>query len=1246
MRVIKDDNIAFLAAAFGLKQRFHAAFTPMLCFDLADPSLIIPEEEMWKTAKDILPAGTVLDSGMPKAKGEFLVAGNCCAPKGKTVTGQNVTVRVGGITKTIAVFGNRYWTPKDGGLRISAPVPFKEMPMDNANAFGGAGHATNPLGIGMGEITREGKLLRPLPNLENPERLITSPDAAPEPATLLPLAVNHPRRARFAGTYDDAWLKKRWPWYPDDLDSRFFSCALEEQWNHGYFTGSEVIEVSGMHPDYPVQRTSLPRFRMRMFVTKRKAGGTEKLPDEQFIEIETRIDTIWLFPTQRRAVMLFRGLVDTCDDEMSDVASVFTVAEPLDTPPKSAEHYLEEQRRRINRKVEIDKAPIAEAQEKIAAFLNSIPDIKRDLDTRMAAGFGKAPAATSSTADTFAAAGTLLSSFAPLITQGESMADSFRAKYGHLVKIDTSFLNSMKQTLQDVSGSLGPMQEKIESSVADITSAKQAGIDKLAALHAEHKDRGVPDLSDMMAIPPEKQWKESAFAFVQECVRNLENDAVSMNRLSVCGLKSSAIRHAFLGINREKRTFLRKDWGLPEKTPGETSFDIPPGFVIPRFDNDVVEGVAIRPTDMMTAKELLLVAGSGGKPLAMPGFRDGKLFARTGDDLDAVLLQQEVWDFCSVVSLAEPDEEPDEGTAGLIKAAPLFFILLPDPCKVEPGSLKEATAKWQKAFPNAVPVYLPSGKSVIEAREGGVDIRELLTSAIPEGVLEELPEKREIIKPQDVRGGMKLPSIDAAALVTKYRGHADAFAAPIKENAAAQQAKGEAMMREALVKAGLDPDKTLAEAAARQAAAPPLNPFDPSHITASLEQQKNRLQAAGMLTPEIAAKFDKASADFSSLVADASKRHGEGMAKLEEAQQLLEKGISTPEWARDMYAGFGMDPESGACITREQVIERHRKGESMAGMKMDGIDLSGLDLKGINLEKAFCAQASFAGSDLTGANLKRGIFIGADFEKALLNRADLSRALFQKANLSAVTLCNARFFNTMLQETDLTGADFTGAHLAFTMFDQAKLPGARFESASGESAVFMNSDLTAADFSRGTMKKWVYQNCDMNKVRFTSAKAEKLTLLGCTGESLSFAGAYMHKARFIQKSSFLGANFQNATLESACIIDSNLSKSDFRGAVLDNSFISEANLRNARLCRVSARGGRWEKSDFGGADMRGVDLMKGTLRKSRLTGADLTYANLYGVDLLHVKVGKTKFDGANLDKSLLENRVEFLDDDA
>ncbi len=83
MKVIKDDRTSFLAVAFGLKQRFHAAFTAMLCFDLTDSSLIVPEKEMWETARELLPEGTVLDCGMPKPCGEFLVSGSCCPPGGR-----------------------------------------------------------------------------------------------------------------------------------------------------------------------------------------------------------------------------------------------------------------------------------------------------------------------------------------------------------------------------------------------------------------------------------------------------------------------------------------------------------------------------------------------------------------------------------------------------------------------------------------------------------------------------------------------------------------------------------------------------------------------------------------------------------------------------------------------------------------------------------------------------------------------------------------------------------------------------------------------------------------------------------------------------------------------------------------------------------------------------------------------------------------------------------------------------------
>lgn len=1246
MRVIKDDNISFLAVTFGLQRRFHAAFTAMICFDLADPSLILPEKEMWETAKEQLPEGSVLDAGMPKARGEFLLAGSCCAYRGKAVTGQDVTVRVGATTKRISVFGNRYWIPQDGTMHISDPVPFLEMPLVAENAFGGDNHPTNRVGKGGGAISREGMTLRPLPNLEYPDILITSPNDTPPPATLLPLAVNHPQRAVYAGTYDDAWLKSRWPWYPDDIDARFFNSAPQDQWHEGYYSGSETIEVTGMHPDFPHLLTTLPRFRMRLFATRLDGVGDDEAALEKFLEIDNHIDTIWLFPTRRRGVILFRGIVDTKDDEMSDIKSVFAVAEPLDTTPVPAEEYREEQRRRTNRTVEIDKAPIAAAQERIATFLNSIPDIKRDLDTNMAVGFGKAPVATSTIADKFAAAGALATSFTPLIAQGEALAESFRAKYGHLIKIDTGFISTMKQKLEDVSASLGPMQEKAEAAVAGAEKGKQSAMDKLAALRKEHKAKGLPDIPEFGETPPKKLWQEIAFAFVQECVKNLKNDAVTLNRLTLLGLRTTAIRHAFLGINPEKRICLRKEWGLPEETPGKITFEIPAGFVIPRFDNATLAGIAIRPGDLLKTAGEHLVAGSDGKPLVMPGFRDDKLFARVGNDLDAILLQQEVWDFCSVVSIGRPNTVPDEESARLMKAAPLFFITLPADGNKKPKWVKSRMSKWRKVYPNAMQVVLPLGGSIIEAKRAGVNLRELFIRKIPVGLLEEMPEEHKEVKADAVTPGMKLPTVDAAALVKKYQGHAAAFAAPIKEKAEAQKAGVETMMRDALTKAGLDPDKTLAEAAAKRAAAPPVDPFDPKIVTTHLAQEKKRLGAAGLLTPEVAAKLDKASADFTTLLADSAKMHSAGMAKLADAQQQLAQVGNKPEWAKELYAQFGMDPESGACFTREQVIRKHKNGESLAGMKLDGIDLSKLDLTGINLEKAFCAKAIFAGSDLSGAKLNSGIFIEADFTKARLDRADVSGALFQKAALAGASLSKIEATRTLFQNADLAGADFSDARFNAALFEKSKLPNANFTGAGGQTAVFIGSDLTGADFSRGDMDKWVFQNCDMEGARFTNARAHKLTLLGCRSESLSLVGADLHKARFIQKSVLPGTDFTDANMESACIIASDLSRSDFRGANLANSFISESDMRGARLPRVSARGGRWEKSDFGDADMRGVDIMQGTLRKSRLTRANLSYANLYSVDFMRVKVGQTKFDNANLDRSMLENRVEFLDDDA
>jgi len=533
MKVIKDDRTSFLAVAFGLKQRFHAAFTAMLCFDLTDSSLIVPEKEMWETARELLPEGTVLDCGMPKPCGEFLVSGSCCPPGGREVTGQAVNLRVGDVRKNRYVFGNRYWVPENSGYRISDPAPFSVMPMLPACSFGGEGDPLNPAGKGAAPLSVEGKSLHPLPNIEYPHRLIAAKTDSPPPATVLPLAVNHPHRMRHAGTYDEFWLKHRWPWYPDDLDSRFFNCAPDDQRQNSYFTGTEKVEVTGMHPEFPQLSTSLPPFRMRLFVTKRETG----LQEERFMELETRIDTVWLLPGVCRGIVIFRGLVDTNDDEMSDIATVFAAPEPLDTAPLSLEHYREEQARRMTRKVEIDKAPFEGAQKEMAAFLNSIPDIKQELDNNMAAAFHKAPVMPTSISEKFTSAANLLASFTPLIAQGEALASSFRTEYGHLVKIDTSFIGEMKETISGLSSSLGPMKENAEAVLAGAEEKKKGLLDRISAATSELKEKGHPDIPDVSAIPPEELWKKSAFAFVCSCARELEHDSATLDALGKAGLQ-------------------------------------------------------------------------------------------------------------------------------------------------------------------------------------------------------------------------------------------------------------------------------------------------------------------------------------------------------------------------------------------------------------------------------------------------------------------------------------------------------------------------------------------------------------------------------------------------------------------------------------------------------------------------------------------------------------------------------------
>jgi hypothetical protein len=162
MKIVKPDNLALLTTPCRLEGKLYCSIAALACFSLEAPAgrQLLPEAELWPTAMAALGEGEVLDQGYPKPRAEFIVHAAACAPQ--PVTGMEVAVQVGQVTKRLVVTGDRSWTAA-GAPGI--PAPFVRLPITYANAFGGPGDAVNPLGKGF-RAGADGR--QPLPNVLYP----------------------------------------------------------------------------------------------------------------------------------------------------------------------------------------------------------------------------------------------------------------------------------------------------------------------------------------------------------------------------------------------------------------------------------------------------------------------------------------------------------------------------------------------------------------------------------------------------------------------------------------------------------------------------------------------------------------------------------------------------------------------------------------------------------------------------------------------------------------------------------------------------------------------------------------------------------------------------------------------------------------------------------------------------------------------------------------------------------------------
>jgi len=248
------------------------------------------------------------DFSFDKLATDIALIGHAYAPNGQA-TESLVTLQVGNLQKSIKVFGDRYWEKTIGFSIATKPVPFEKIPLIYERTFGGVdgshsdpkkheSETHNPVGVGF--RAKKSKLPidgTKLPNLENPRKLIKSPDDRPDPVGFGFISPAWQPRAGFAGTYDKAWQDSRMPLLPKDFDKRFFNAAHPDLVYDGFLRGNEQVSVKGVSPRGILQ-FSLPGDL---------PISTIQIKENEEQQVDMNPDKLVIMPDESQVILVWSG---------------------------------------------------------------------------------------------------------------------------------------------------------------------------------------------------------------------------------------------------------------------------------------------------------------------------------------------------------------------------------------------------------------------------------------------------------------------------------------------------------------------------------------------------------------------------------------------------------------------------------------------------------------------------------------------------------------------------------------------------------------------------------------------------------------------------------------------------------------------------------------------------------------------------------------------------------------------------
>ncbi|MDQ5985081.1 MAG: hypothetical protein CSYNP_00785 [Syntrophus sp. SKADARSKE-3] len=328
-------------------------------------------------------------------------------------------------------------------------------------------------------------------------------------------------------------------------------------------------------------------------------------------------------------------------------------------------------------------------------------------------------------------------------------------------------------------------------------------------------------------------------------------------------------------------------------------------------------------------------------------------------------------------------------------------------------------------------------------------------------------------------------------------------------------------------------------------------------------------------------------------------------------------------------------PPVARPLTRDDVLERYRQGESLAHLDLSGLDFSGEEL----------SRADFSGAILEKTIFTKATLVDTDFSEAIISEADFREAALTGSRFCGATGTAADFAKAVLTGCDLSAGDFTGADFTATDLTQATLNRGIFEKVimkevkgkglKALKADFAYADLGDAHFTDGDFRDADFSYAGISHIDLTGANATGLRLHGATGTKAIFRGACLRESRADKDTDLKGADFALADLTFSSWGGVKLTDALMEQAIMDKADFSKARFSHVRMVNAQAKETTFMKAHLTDSDMRGINLFKGSLRKAVITDVDIRHSNLYGVDLYGARIKKTDLREANIKMTLL-----------